>query len=258
MHWASEDKLSSFQSPTTLRNDGIAVHGTDEGLHVQFFVRPIHMEALSKDAGFPIFQDRVFTRIFAPGMTKTIWEHATRGVKYETVVDAETGEYHTSWEIDEMMESGEKPEPNRFSNAWNAFVKKGAKVDQGWPIEEWGAITRSFAESLKSMNVHTVEALSTLTDAAAANIMGGIKYRDLAKASLDERKKHEVVAREQARAERADERAAAMEKEIKALKDQLRDLEKSNGKTEGNVLRKVTKDQLRKLSEVAVVPEATA
>jgi hypothetical protein len=242
--------MNSFQTPRDLRSDGIAIHGTDEGLHVQFFIKPIHMEALSKDAGFPIFQDRVFTRIFAPGMTKTIWEHATRGVNYETVVDADTGEYHTSWEVSERMENGEKPEPARFPNAWNAFIKKGAKVDQGWPIEEWGAITRSFAESLKAMNVHTVESLSTLTDQAAANIMGGIKYRDLAKASLDERKKHEVVAREQARAERADERAASMEAELKALKAQIKDLEKSNGKTEPNVLRKVHKDQLKKLSEM--------
>jgi len=244
------DPTATFASPATTRSDGIAVHGTDDGLHVQFFIRPKFMEALSKDAGHPIYQDRIMTRIFAPGMTKTIWEHETRGVKYETVIDADSGEYQTSWEVDELMENGEKPEPMRFPNAWNAFVKKGSKVANGWPIEEWGAINRSFAESLKALNVHSVEAMAGLSDSAAANIMGGIKYRDLAKASLDERKANEIVAKEQTLRERADERADALAKEIAALKAQITQLEKTNGKTETNVLRKVHKDQIKKLAEV--------
>lgn len=216
----------SFASPHHLRgfDAGLGVgevsHSTGDAerdLLVTFFVRPVYMEYLSKSMGHPIFQDRIFTRIVAPGNTKTVWEHETKGVKYDTATDPDSGEYHTTWEKLEVCENGDQIEPDKYPKAWAKFMKKGAQLEDGWPIEEWGAISRSMAESLKMLNVPTVEALASLSDARAGEIMGGRKFRDLAKASLDERRKNEIVSREQERAARAEERAAMQETQIKEL-----------------------------------------
>jgi hypothetical protein len=96
-------------------------------------------------------------------------------------------------------------------------MRRGEKADDGWPIEEWGVVTRSYAESLKLLNIPTVEALAALTDANAASLMGGRKYRDLAKAALDERLRNKIVASEQAKASRAEEKANLQDEKIKQL-----------------------------------------
>jgi hypothetical protein len=192
-------------------------YGPENGLIASFYEEPVYMEYLSKTCGHPIFQTRIFTRLLAPGNNKTVWVHETKGVKYEMALDPESGEYHTDWEVLEVCENGDVPEPTLFPKAWRAFERKGIQADSGWPVEEWGVITRSYAQSLKAMNVHTVESLAQLTDQAAQGIMGAIKYRDLARAALDDRKRSAIVSREQEKAARAEERNKELEARVEQL-----------------------------------------
>jgi DNA-binding transcriptional regulator YhcF (GntR family) len=156
-------------------------------------------------------------RIVAPGNSKTVWDTLASGIEYDTAIDPDSGEYHTTWEVLQQCANGDQPDTAKYPKAWARFMRRGEKADDGWPIEEWGVVTRSYAESLKLLSIPTVEALAALSDANAATIMGGRKYRDLAKAAVDERARNRIVASEQAKASRAEEKVNLQDEKIKQL-----------------------------------------
>lgn len=231
-------ELTEFAPPRSLENprsdfsrviygNSNETNGLDSGLIVEFYVKPYFMEFLTETMGHPIFQDRIWVRIVAPGNSKTVWDTLAAGIDYDTAVDPDSGEYHTTWDVKEICANGSPSDPNKYPKAWARFQKRGLPVDSGWPIEEWGAISRSYAESLKLLNVPTVEALAGLADAAASGIMGGLKYRDLAKASLDERERNRILSAEQAKAVRAEDTARMQSERISQLEAQIAQLQAS-------------------------------
>jgi uncharacterized coiled-coil protein SlyX len=225
------DSLSDLRSTGATRvayGKSGEVGSLDGELIVRFYIKPYHMEFLSEQFGFPVFQDRIYVYIVAPGNTKTVWDTLANGIEYETEVDPESGEYHTAWTLLERCPNGDVPDATKYPKAWAAFQKRGEKCDDGWPIEEWGVVTRSMAESLKMLGIPTVEALAALTDSNAASVMGGRKYRDLAKAALDERARNKIVSMEQNRASRLEEKATQQDAEIKQLKEMIANLQMQN------------------------------
>jgi hypothetical protein len=192
--------------------------GLDGDLIVEFYIKPYPMEYMSETLGFPIFQDRIWVRIVTPGNNKNVWDTLAQGIEYDTAVDPKSGEYHTTWEIRGHLANGERPDPEKYPNAWGRFMKKGEQAQMGWPVEEWGVVTRSYAESLKMMNIPTVEALAALSDSVAGGFMGGRKYRDLARCALDERSRNQIVSQEQAKSSR-------LEEQLKLVSDQNRELQ---------------------------------
>lgn len=196
-------------------------YGLDEALFVEFYPENVHMEYLSKVSGHPVYQERIFTRIIMPGNRLTVVVHQTKGITYETVQDPDSGEYLTNWEVMEQQENGDQVEPEKYPNAWRRFMKKGTRSDQGHPVEEWGTLTRSYAASLKAQNIHTIEALASLSDSMAQNIMGAIKYRDLAKAYLDDAARVAIVSKEQERASRFEEQTTIQARQIEQLQAEL-------------------------------------
>jgi hypothetical protein len=215
--------MNEFASPQTLGVGGKVIYGTEKGLLVRFYAKPVLMEAISKEQGYPYYEDRVYVNIVSPGNTKTVWDMLARGVtpKYKKISEEEYEQ--DGWEIDDT--EGES-DPTKYPEAWALFVKKGEKIDKGWDISEWGAITRSFAESLKGLNIPTVEALAGLSDQAASNIMGGRKFRDMAKAALDESELMSLATKEQEKASKAEERVKALEKQIEGMQAQINSMHK--------------------------------
>jgi hypothetical protein len=213
--------MSEFARPIDIKEGGKVSYGTDDGLLVEFHIEPVLMEQASKDEGHPIYEDRVFTRIVAPGNTKTTWDYQTKGIVYN---------YDDKGELDSYsVDEEENPcDPIKYPKAWDRFLKRGQKVKEGWDIKQWGAITRSFAETLKAQNIHTVEALAALTDQNVTNIMGGLKFRDLARAALDEQKLLALASVEQERANKAEEANKDLRKQIKAMQDQINALSKKS------------------------------
>jgi hypothetical protein len=213
---------TTFAPPRKLRDDmgggsSAVDYGDDAGFIVSFREEPEFMEYLSKQAGSPVYRNRIMTTMIAPGNTKTVWDHPTTGIAYEMAIDDESGEVHTIWEIQETCENGDVPEPIKYAKAWQRFLKKSTTAADGWPIEEWGVVSRTYAQSLKAQNVHTVQQLAALSDVNAQNIMGAIKYRDLAKAALDERQKTRILSREQERASKAEEQVSMLSKQVADL-----------------------------------------
>lgn len=219
----------AFARPITLKQDGRTVsYGLDDGLLVEFYIKPKLMQALSEQRGQPTYHDRIYTRIVAPGNNKTSWDYETKGINYITeqigTVEGSEGQEVSITEVVgyEVMElDNEASCPLRFPKAWARFEKKDQKLKEGWDLTEWGAITRSFAENLKAFNIHTVEALASLSDANADNFMGGRKYRDLAKAALDKAKERAIVTVEQERANKAEESNKQLQAQISSLQAQV-------------------------------------
>ena len=217
--------MNDFARPIDIKENGRVQYGLDDGLLVEFYIKPKLMEAMSQQRAMPLYQDRIFTRIVSPGNTKTTWDYETKGVIYKVDADHQV----TGYDVDEMLPI-EVCDPLRFPKAWERFTKKGQKISEGWAIENWGAITRSFAESLKAMNIHTVEALAALSDANASGMMGGLKFRNLAKAALDEQKLLSLASEEQERANRAEDANKQLKDQIAAMQAQINELMQKKGK----------------------------
>lgn len=215
--------MNDFARPIDIGSGGRVQYGLDDGLLVEFYKKPKLMEAVSEELGMPTYEDRVFTRIVAPGNTKTTWDYETRGLRYE--YEEQEGKWPavTGYEVDENLPP-EQCDPIRFPKAWARFTKKGEKINHGWAIETWGAIPRSFAENLKAQNIHTVEALAGLSDTNAQNVMGSLKFRNLAKAALDEQAGRQLLSAEQERANKAEEDKKQMQAQIDGLKAQIQAL----------------------------------
>lgn len=217
--------MNDFARPIDITAGGRVSYGLDDGLLVEFYIKPKLMEALTEERAMPTYMDRVFTRIVAPGNTKTTWDYETKGLHYQD----NTEEGITEYSVDENL-AIEVCDPIRFPKAWARFQKKGEKLDTGWAIENWGAVTRSLAETLKAMNIHTVEALAGLSDANVTNMMGGLKYRNLARAALDDQKLLSLASEEQERANRAEEGNKELQRQIDALKATVAELTKKKDK----------------------------
>ena len=236
--------------------EGVAkVHysaGLDDGLLVDFYSEEVYMEAQSKELGSPIFQSRIFTRIRFPGDSKKVVVHPCKGVTYQVVHDDESGEFMTDWSSAETLDNGDPSDPVKYPKAWARFMKRTVTADAGLPLEEWGAIPRSMAASLKSMDIHTVEALAKLSDVAVQNIMGGNKYRDLAKAHLDERERTRILASAQETADRSNARVNEQQGQIDALKAEVMKLQTiiaSTGGTSRSDYRAPPSDDLARFNE---------
>lgn len=221
--------MSEFAAPRDIGQGGKVIYGTEKGLLVRFYAKPVLMEAISKEQGYPYYEDRVYVNIVSPGNTKTVWDMLARGVnpRYKEIT-AETPTHSAEYEQDgwDIDENEGEADPLKYPEAWALFIKKGEKVHKGWDIAEWGAITRSFAESLKGLNVPTVEALAGLSDQAASNIMGGRKFRDLAKAALEEQELLSLASAEQEKASKAEERVKTLERQIEGMQAQITSMSK--------------------------------
>jgi len=115
----------------------------DERLYVKFYMGARPNDEKTLEAGHPIFDEVPFVRIIVPGDRNTV--------------------------IDTTVDNTHK---TRFPRAWAQFQANAEQTCSGMPIREWPAITRSVAEELAHLNVHTVEQLAELADVFGARIMG--------------------------------------------------------------------------------------
>lgn len=159
------------------------------GAHVIFYKEPIEHPAKSKEAGYPIFEDRDFIEIMYPGNTLNI--------------------------IRREVTDGDRV---KFPRHWALYQQMGKETHIGMAVEEWPLVTRSVAKSLKALGFHTVEMIAQASD---QNIMRmgmacGMQphtFRDKAKAYLESAKGSAI--------------ATAQAQEIAELRQQLKDMHDS-------------------------------
>lgn len=173
---------------------GMASHGDDKGLWVEFSTRPVQQDFKSREAGRPIFEDVNFITIDFPG-DKT--KRVDRPVRMEE-------------------EGGAPPDPIRFPRQWQAFLNQQEQTSAGMPITEWPPLTKSQALELKAIKIHTVEALAELPD-SACSWLGSRDLRAKARTWLETANGHADESRLQAI---VDQQNA----QIEALKAQIKDI----------------------------------
>lgn len=141
-------------------------YGDDNGLHVEFYIRPVRNEYKSNQAGYSIFENKEYVRIQPIGDKTKVRD---RPVKL-------------------TADAGVPADPVRFPRQWAAFKNQQTQVVEGLPVEEWAPITPADAAMLKGLNIHTVEALSQLSD-NNLTFLGARGLRDKAKVWLETAKK---------------------------------------------------------------------
>lgn len=174
----------------------IVQQGSDASLYVEFKWEPVENKKKSLEAGRPIFEDKPYIKIVVPGDKTKQWYRPVR-----------------------MVSNGiEPPDTQRWPNQWNAFINQQKQVMEGTPLTEWPSITRSEAESLKALNIHTVEQLAALSD-HALTAMGMRQFRDKAKAYLEKSKDGVSAGKWAAEKENLQAQIEALQNQLNGFKD---------------------------------------
>jgi hypothetical protein len=148
----------SFGQATVVGGNGSAVqHGTDENLRVEFFLHAVENRFRSRKEGRPVFEDKEYIRILIPGDAKTCYEQPVQ-------------EEHKQ----------------RFWKQYEHFKSTGRTATEGTPLEQWPQLNVSMVATLKSLNIFTVEQLSTLPDIHLPKLGPGARdLQNRAKAFLE-------------------------------------------------------------------------
>jgi hypothetical protein len=163
----------------------------ESNLFVQFFTDAIELKAQSEKEGRPIFKDVPFVRIIVPGDMNNI--------------------------IERIAEESDK---HRFANAWARYQNSETKATEGTPLEQWPQITRSLLKECKYFEIHTVEALSNISDAHVAKLgMGFGELRTKAKAWIEAASGSAVATAQAAENDRLKQMLADMQVQINELSE---------------------------------------
>lgn len=164
----------------------------DSKLWVEFYQDAEQSLFQTEEKGYPVFIDKTFCRIVIPGDTQQVTVKEVKG---------QTGE--------ELK--------RRFPHQWAAFQQGIEPPVDGFPLEEWPALTRSQVETLKAQKFRTVEHIADSSDAQIQRIMGGFELRTKAQAYLKSAKDTAIVQKQAAENERMAQRIAELEEQIKQI-----------------------------------------
>ncbi len=153
---------------------------------VHFHYKPKYNEFKSKEAGEPVYEQRIFVKKITPGDTLLSYDQPA-----------------TQKDIEENPKE------------YEAFIQKRAVQQSGIPLEKWDGLTEEQIPAFKALNIYTVEHLASLPDSAGSKIFGFVKLREKATAFLEAKSK--VNTSELLKQELAD-RDATIQKQGEMLK----------------------------------------
>lgn len=122
---------------------------------VSFGLFPLRDQVKSDTEGYEVFVDVVHVRIAVPGETRQVF-----------------------------FQPASETHKKRFPQAWKAFQDRDHTPLEGLPIEQWAAVTRGVALTLKSLNIPTVEAMSQVHDGNIDKVPNGRELKAKAVAFL--------------------------------------------------------------------------
>lgn len=142
--------MEAEYNPRTGRAEGTPVC-------VGFGLHPIEDAAATERAGRPVYRDEVFVKIVVPGDRTTV-----------------------------VLTKAKEEHKRRFPQAWAAYERREHQAVEGTPLEQWPAMSRALALTLKAAHIHTVEALAAVHDGHLENLgWDAREWRAKAKAYLD-------------------------------------------------------------------------
>lgn len=173
---------------------------------VWFETRSKLMPALSEEAGHEVYKDIVMVHVQQPGdMTP-----ASR-------------EYRLGDE-------------RRWPDAWTLFQNGKEPSVDGTPISVLFPSSPAQVKNLRSVAIHTIEQLATVSDTGLTNIPMGLTLRDKARAFLEARQGAEGFNKLQAQLDRERERSSSLELQIKDMQGQLATISAQRASDPGNAV----------------------
>lgn len=165
------------------------VWAADARLFVKFYKKAVQNKSKSDEAGRPIFEERIYIKIFIPG-------------DKNTCIDTEmNAEYE-----------------RRFGERYKRWLKEQETGQiEGTPLEAVTWLTVSQVAEFKALNVHTVEQLAEMADGYGHNFMGIQEIKRRAKAFLEASKGEAANTKLTAELTKRDEEIAALKAQVGAL-----------------------------------------
>lgn len=128
---------------------------------VSFFDHHEHIEPKSIEAGYPVYEQKVYIHKWMPADTKV--------------------------EIIREKRDGEESE---YPKAWQAYLEKRQVVAEGTPIDEWPKLTAGQAQMFKTLNLHTIEQLAKAPETVAPQVMGFYEFQKAARNFIKNKQKN--------------------------------------------------------------------
>ncbi len=185
---------SGIDSMVGARGYGMVQYGA--GLPpAEFFMMPVRMGFKSEQAGYEIWEDIPFLRIFMSG-----------GNVHERKATAQ--------------------DKQNYSQHWAAFETGQKQAQSGTPLEMWPVMTPARVMSLKLLNIFTVQNLAEAPDTVVQHIgMGGLDLREKARTFVAAAEGNAPIAALQAE-------NAQLKTQLDAMQKQMADIiSKVEGKT---------------------------
>lgn len=159
----------------------------DKSVYVKFYIRPLRDEEASIEQGRPIYHDREYVEIRAPGNQNNV-----------------------------VMRPVTQMDKQRFRQAYQAFKAGDLEQDFGTPLTEVPWVTRSQVEELAYLKVRTLEQLVNVGDDVCTRIPGLFQLKQKATAAIAQAEKTAPFLKVQAENE-------AMKGELELLKKAVED-----------------------------------
>jgi hypothetical protein len=144
---------------TAMQPSGAQGSHPDDILLVKFTIEAQKNDAKTIEEGRPIFEDKEWISIMAPGSRNEVRREARMADK------------------------------ERFPRHYAAFQnRQDQQINEGTPLTEWTGVTRSQVEEMRFWNILTVEQLAAVSDSAMGSFRGlvtlkqsAIKYLEASK-----------------------------------------------------------------------------
>ena len=216
--------MSDFQSHTGIEwqgNVGVVQYGG--GVQRQlaiFYNKPVHNPLKSREAGRPIYENRVYVRVAPPGERLNVVDRpATRQ--------------------DQAL----------WPQQWAAFNQNKDQVPEGTPIEQLYPDKPAIAATLRASNVVTIEQLAELSAHAIENVgMGSQSWVNSAKKYVEQSQKGVAIVQHRRDLEERDGQIRVLNQQIEMLKQQVSALQannQANGLSVADIQKMIAAAQIR-------------
>lgn len=171
-----------------------------------FYMKAIKNEAKSKEAGRPIFEDRLYFKDLMPGDRNM---EIDRPIKEDELNEIKNY-------VPDREDSKDKVAYMRMlQQLLHRFEQGQSQEQQGYPLKQWPQVTASQVKEMEFAGIFTVEQLAELPDDAAQNLGRG--YFTLKQAA----KEFFETADKTAKINEQDEKISKQDDEIAKLKAEL-------------------------------------
>lgn len=184
------------------REAGMAEHVPP--VAVGFGLHPIKNGLKSKKAGYDVFDEQLFIKVAIPGDRNSLY-----------------------------LQPASPEHQRRFPRAYDAYQRREhTHVEEGMPIENWAPISRATALTLRSLHIHTVEALAAVHEGHIDRLPQGRELQGKAKAWLESATSSAALMAAAKEKQDLQDQISALQAQINAIQERSVDAQQESSSEE--------------------------